>query len=340
MSKNLPLRFLITGGCGFIGSALVRFLIQKTNKIVFNIDNLTYASNTNALDKVKHSKRYHFFKCDICNYVDVKKIFFEVNPDIICHLAAETHVDNSIQEPKDFITTNIIGSFNLLEVSRIYLNSIENKKKFIFHHISTDEVYGELKNKNKSFTENSKYLPSSPYSATKASADHLVRSWQRTYDLPTIITNCSNNYGPYQNKEKLIPHMIYNAMKGKKLPVYGDGKQIRDWLYVDDHVRALYKVATKGKIGETYNIGGNNEMRNIDLVRHICSLLDTYISNKPEGINSFSQLITFVEDRKGHDKRYSIDSSKINRDLGWKPKETIETGIKKTVKWFLQNKLI
>ena len=337
MSKNLPLRFLITGGDGFIGLALIRFFIKKTNKLVFNIDNLTYASNRNSLDQINDSNRYNFFKCDICNYSALQKIFFKVKPDIVCHLAAETHVDNSIHKPNVFIQTNIVGSFNLLEVARKYFYNIKNKKNFIFHHISTDEVYGELKNRNKSFTEDSKYLPNSPYSASKASADHLVRSWQRTYGLPIIITNCSNNYGPYQNKEKLIPHMIYNAIRGKKLPVYGNGKQIRDWLYVDDHVRALYKVATKGKIGATYNIGGNNEMRNIDLVQHICSLLDIYIKVKPKGIKSFSQLISFVEDRKGHDKRYAIDASKIYKDLGWKPKETIESGIKKTVKWFLQN---
>ena len=335
MSKKLPLRFLITGGCGFIGSAFVRFLINKTNKIVFNLDKLTYASNHNSLDQVKSSKRYKFFKCDICNYANLKKIIFQVKPDIICHLAAETHVDNSIHKPKDFIQTNIIGSFNLLELAKKYYE--KKRKNFIFHHISTDEVYGELNNRDKPFTENSKYLPNSPYSASKASADHLVRSWQRTYGLPIIITNCSNNYGPYQNKEKLIPHMIDNAIRGNKLPVYGNGKQIRDWLYVDDHVRALYKVATKGKIGETYNIGGNTQIKNIDMVKHICRLLDIHIKVKPNGIKSFRELISFVEDRKGHDKRYAIDASKIYKDLGWKPRETIESGINKTVKWFLQN---
>ena len=337
MSKKLPTRFLITGGYGFIGSALIRFLINKTNKLVYNIDNLTYASNINSLNQVKNSNRYNFFKCDICNYTKLQKIIFKVKPDIICHLAAETHVDNSILKPNNFIQTNIIGSFNLLEIARKYFEKIKNEKKFIFQHISTDEVYGELKNRNKFFTEDSKYLPNSPYSASKASADHLVRSWHRTYGLPTIITNCSNNYGPYQNKEKLIPHMIYNAIRGKKLPVYGDGRHIRDWLYVDDHVKALYKVAINGKIGETYNIGGNNEIKNIVLIKHICDLLDIYVTDKPKEIKSFSELISFVEDRKGHDRRYAIDASKIYRELGWKPKETIESGVKKTVKWFLQN---
>ena len=337
MSKKLPLRFLITGGCGFIGSALVRFLIKKTNKIVFNVDKLTYASNLNSLDEVKTSDRYNFFKSDICNQSDMYKVILKSKPNIICNLAAETHVDNSIQKPKDFIRTNIFGTFNLLEATKKYYYSLIDKRKFVFHHISTDEVYGELRKKNKFFTENSKYYPNSPYAASKASSDHLVRAWQRTYNIPIIITNCSNNYGPYQNKEKLIPLMILNAIRGKKLPIYGDGKQIRDWLYVDDHVRALYKVATKGKIGETYNIGSNNEMKNIDLVKHICNLLDSYILDKPKGIKSFSQLISFVKDRKGHDRRYAIDARKIYKDLGWKPKESFETGIKKTMKWFLQN---
>jgi len=333
-------RFLITGGAGFIGSALIRLIINKTNHRVFNLDKLTYASNLKALKKIEKNKRYLFKKIDICDVNKVKHLFDEFKPDIVIHLAAETHVDRSIDGPKKFIETNILGSYTLLEESRSYWSSLRSykKKNFRFLHVSTDEVYGDLEKKSDPFTENSSYAPSSPYSASKASSDHLVRAWHRTFKLPTIITNCSNNYGPYQFHEKLIPLIILNALEGKKLPIYGKGDQIRDWLYVEDHAMALLKVALNGKIGETYNIGGQNELKNIEVVKTICNILDELKPIKFNNITNYKELINFVEDRPGHDKRYAIDISKINKKLKWKPKETFATGIKKTIKWYLNNK--
>ena len=288
----------------------------------------------------KSKERYFFEKIDICNKLDLKRLFLKYKPDCVMHLAAESHVDRSIDNADNFIKTNIIGTFHLLEISRYYLSLLNNKKSknFKFHHISTDEVYGDLGLCGESFKEETKYDPSSPYSASKASSDHLVRAWGRTYGLPIVITNCSNNYGPYHFPEKLIPLSIINAIKGNHLPIYGSGQQIRDWLYVDDHAEALIKVLTKGKLGETYNIGGNNEMKNIDVVKFICNLLDKKIINKPFNISSFSNLIKYVDDRPGHDMKYSINTSKIKDNLGWSPKETFETGIEKTVDWFLNNR--
>ena len=334
------MKILITGGAGFIGSALVRHIISETPYSIINVDKLTYAGNLDSLNDVALNQKYVFEQADICDPVQISKIFMKHKPNVVMHLAAESHVDRSIEGPYEFINTNIIGTYNLLESSRIYyedLNQID-KSKFIFHHISTDEVYGDLSNNNDFFTEDTPYSPSSPYSATKASSDHLVRAWGRTFNLPTIITNCSNNYGPFHFPEKLIPHIILNAIQGKTLPVYGNGLQIRDWLYVDDHARALLKVITEGKIGETYNIGGNNEKKNIDVVKNICSLLDELAPQKPSGILHYHELISFVEDRPGHDQRYAIDASKIYNDLGWKPEETFESGIRKTVLWYLENK--
>ena len=330
---------LITGGAGFIGSALIRHIINNTNHNVINVDNLTYAGNLDSIDSVIHSKRYRFEKVDICNTNEINRIFREYMPDIIMHLAAESHVDRSIDDPGEFIKTNIFGTYVLLQQSRIYLNSLNGPKKeqFRFHHVSTDEVYGDLEGEDDLFSELTSYDPSSPYSASKASSDHLVRAWHRTFKLPILITNCSNNYGPYQFPEKLIPLIINNALAGKPLPIYGDGKQIRDWLYVDDHVRALMKVALKGKVGETYNIGGNNEKKNIEVVTEICHILDELIINKIDGISKYHQLINYVEDRSGHDLRYAIDASKIFDKLGWMPNETFETGIQKTVEWYLKN---
>ncbi|MCM8774720.1 MAG: dTDP-glucose 4,6-dehydratase [Candidatus Omnitrophica bacterium] len=333
---------LVTGGAGFIGSAVIRYLIKNTNFKVVNIDKLTYASNLDSLREVADSKNYFFEKVDICDKENVRKVFETYQPDIVMHLAAESHVDRSIDGPYDFIQTNILGTFTLLEESRRYWINLKEKANFIFHHISTDEVYGELPHPDERadyhkylFTENTPYAPSSPYSATKASSDHLVRAWHRTYGLPVVITNCSNNYGPYQFPEKLIPLMILNAIEGKKLPVYGKGDQIRDWLYVEDHAEALVLVATKGKIGETYNIGGDNERRNIEVVHKICEILEEIYPNKDI---SYKDLITFVEDRPGHDRRYAIDASKIKRELGWKPKENFESGLRKTIEWYLKNR--
>lgn len=339
---------IITGGCGFIGSSLIRYLIHETDFNILNLDKMTYAGNKESLHSIENNHRYQFKKIDICDAPKIKEIFYDFKPDIIMHLAAESHVDRSIDGPKDFIKTNIIGTFNLLEQARNYWNNLEDNKKknFRFHHISTDEVFGDLphpdyikniKGDLPLFHEDSSYAPSSPYSASKASSDHLVRAWHRTYKLPVVITNCSNNYGPFQFPEKLIPIVILNALSGKKLPVYGKGNAIRDWLYVDDHVKALLLVATKGKIGETYNIGGHNEKKNIEVVKLICKILDDFVSDKPEGITRYSDLITHVKDRSGHDLRYAIDARKIKKDLGWEPLETFETGIKKTVEWYLDN---
>ena len=338
MSRKL---FLITGGAGFIGSALIRLIFDKTNHGVVNIDKLTYASNLESLDSIqsKNHNFYAFEKADICDKDTIKRILFQYKPDAIIHLAAESHVDRSIDSPDEFIHTNIFGTYNLLEQSRAYWMSLNGSKKddFRFHHISTDEVYGDLDEGCDPFTEETPYAPSSPYSASKASSDFLVRAWQRTFNFPTIITNCSNNYGPYQFPEKLIPLIIMNALQGKDLPIYGNGKQVRDWLYVDDHARALLHVAMTGKIGETYNIGGYNELQNIEVVKIICSILDELAPNKPNGITQYEQLVTYVVDRAGHDVRYAINASKIANELNWRPKETFETGIRKTVKWYLEN---
>ena len=333
MNKNI----LVTGGAGFIGSAVIRYLINETNNNVLNVDKLTYAGNLESLASVNDNPRYQFLHADICDKVAMTKAFDDFEPDIVMHLAAESHVDRSIDGPMDFIQTNIIGTYTLLEVARNYWQNLteDKKSRFKFHHISTDEVYGDLEGTEDLFTEATSYSPSSPYSASKASSDHLVRAWHRTYGLPIVITNCSNNYGPYHFPEKLIPLVILNALDGKPLPVYGDGKQIRDWLYVEDHARALYLVATTAKVGETYNIGGHNEKQNIDVVKTICTILDN-INPRMDG-QSYTQQITFVKDRPGHDLRYAIDASKINNELGWQPQETFESGIQKTVEWYLSN---
>ncbi len=335
MNKNI----LITGGAGFIGSALIRYIISNTENTVINIDKLTYAGNLDSLKSVETNVRYIFKQVDICDSKQIRNIFDKYQPDLVMHLAAESHVDRSIDTPAEFIKTNIFGTYVLLEETRSYLSNLgSNKmKKFRFHHISTDEVYGDLEHEDKLFTETTSYAPSSPYSASKASSDHLVRAWQRTYKLPTIITNCSNNYGPYQFPEKLIPTIILNSIEGKKIPVYGTGKQIRDWLFVDDHARALLDVAFNGNIGETYNIGGHNELQNIEVVKIICSILDELSPCKLKNISKYEELITFVDDRPGHDTRYAIDASKIEKDLGWTPNENFSSGIKKTVEWYLQN---
>ena len=328
----------VTGGAGFIGSALVRFLINETAHTVINFDKLTYAGNLESLKSIESNERYHFVQGDICDRELVSQTFDKYQPDFIMHLAAESHVDRSIDGPGEFIQTNIVGTYALLEAARGYYNGLAAAKKqvFRFHHISTDEVYGDL-GETGLFTEETSYEPSSPYSASKAASDHLVRAWHRTYQLPVVVTNCSNNYGPFHFPEKLIPLVILNALEGKPLPVYGNGKQIRDWLYVEDHARALYKVVSEGKLGETYNIGGFNEKQNIEVVTTICHHLNEMIVDKPAGLTDFNQLITFVKDRPGHDVRYAIDASKINTELGWHPQETFESGIKKTIEWFLAN---
>ena len=334
---------LITGGAGFIGSAVVRHIIENTNDSVINVDCLTYAGNVESIATASDSERYHFVQADICDAKKMADVFAIYQPDAVMHLAAESHVDRSIDGPADFMQTNIIGTFTLLEAARSYWSNLSAEKKsaFRFHHISTDEVYGDLEGTDDLFTEQTSYEPSSPYSASKASSDHLVRAWNRTYGLPVVVTNCSNNYGPYHFPEKLIPHIILNALSAKSLPIYGDGSQIRDWLYVEDHARALYKVVSEGKVGETYNIGGHNEKKNIEVVQTLCDLLDELV---PTGSNcatshlsSYNELITFVKDRPGHDVRYAIDASKIERELGWVPEESFNTGIRKTVEWYLNN---
>jgi len=333
------MRILITGGAGFIGSALIRHLIQDTEHEVLNLDKLTYAGNLESLTLVAESPRYRFIQADIADAERVAKTLNEFQPDAIMHLAAESHVDRSIDGPAAFIQTNIVGTYSLLESTRAYWLGLEAQRKvaFRFHHISTDEVYGDLHGVDDLFSESTPYAPSSPYSASKAASDHLVRAWQRTYGLPVLITNCSNNYGPYHFPEKLIPLMILNALAGKPLPVYGNGQQVRDWLYVEDHARALLKVVSEGKVGETYNIGGHNEQKNLDVVRAICTLLEELAPQKPTGISHYEDLITYVQDRPGHDLRYAIDASKIERELGWVPQETFETGLRKTVQWYLNN---
>jgi len=302
------MKILITGGAGFIGSALIRFLLDAGNVEVINLDKLTYAGNLESLAEAASNPNYHFEQVDICDAVELDRVFAQYAPQLVMHLAAESHVDRS------------------------------TKDNFRFHHISTDEVYGDLEGPEDLFTEETSYAPSSPYSASKAASDHLVRAWHRTYNFPVIVTNCSNNYGPYQFPEKLIPVIILNALEGKPLPIYGNGKQIRDWLYVDDHARALYHVAVNGKLGETYNIGGHNEKQNLEVVHTICSIMEELVPEKPAGIERYVDLITYVKDRPGHDVRYAIDASKIEQELGWVPQETFETGLRKTVEWYLQNK--
>ena len=333
-------KILVTGGAGFIGSAVVRHIIQNTQDSVVNVDKLTYAGNLESLTEVANNPRYAFEQVDICDRAELDRVFAQHQPDAVMHLAAESHVDRSIDSACEFIQTNIVGTFNLLEAARAYWQQMPSEKReaFRFHHISTDEVYGDLHGTDDLFTETTPYAPSSPYSASKASSDHLVRAWLRTYGLPTIVTNCSNNYGPYHFPEKLIPLMILNALDGKPLPVYGDGMQIRDWLFVEDHARALYQVVTEGVVGETYNIGGHNEKANIEVVKTICALLEELVPEKPAGVARYEDLITFVQDRPGHDVRYAIDAAKIGRELGWKPQETFESGIRKTVQWYLDNK--
>lgn len=353
------MKIMVTGGAGFIGSAVIRHVILNTRDSVVNLDKLTYAGNLESLNGVSDSDRYAFEQVDICDRAELDRVFTQHQPDAVMHLAAESHVDRSIDGPAEFMQTNIIGTYNLLESARAYWNNLDEvrKRAFRFHHISTDEVYGDLPHPSDFgglsapennlgqqhlplFTEETSYAPSSPYSASKASSDHLVRAWMRTYGFPTIITNCSNNYGPYHFPEKLIPLVILNALEGKSLPVYGKGDQIRDWLYVEDHARALYKVITEGKIGETYNIGGHNEKQNIEVVHTICELLEEMVpmsTHSREGVNpqGFKGLITYVTDRPGHDVRYAIDASKIEKELGWKPEESFESGIRKTVEWYL-----
>jgi dTDP-glucose 4,6-dehydratase len=339
MSKQKTI--LVTGGAGFIGSALIRYIIKNTRHKAVNIDKLTYSGNLQSLVSIKKNSNYVFEQVDICNENELLGVFKRNQPDIVMHLAAESHVDRSIDGPDDFIQTNIVGTFILLEQSKIYWQSLDGDKKenFRFLHVSTDEVYGDLGGSTDFFSEDTAYDPSSPYSASKASSDHLVRAWYRTYGLPVLITNCSNNYGPCQFPEKLIPHIILNALEGKSLPIYGDGKQIRDWLYVDDHVTALMNVALNAKVGETYNIGGNNEIKNIEVVSKVCDILDELVPSKLNGMSSFNELITYVKDRPGHDVRYAINANKIVKDLNWRPKEDFNSGIQKTVEWYLDNKI-
>ncbi|MEZ9607760.1 dTDP-glucose 4,6-dehydratase [Vibrio cyclitrophicus] len=337
------MKILVTGGAGFIGSAVIRHIINNTQDQVVNIDCLTYAGNLDSLAEVDGNERYSFEQVNVCDRTALDKVFNQHKPDVVMHLAAESHVDRSITGPAAFIETNVLGTYTLLEATRSYWNSLSKdaKEAFRFHHISTDEVYGDLPHPDEVaqdtvlplFLETTPYAPSSPYSASKASSDHLVRAWLRTYGLPTIVTNCSNNYGPYHFPEKLIPLVILNALDGKELPIYGKGDQIRDWLYVEDHARALYKVVTEGKVGETYNIGGHNEKQNIEVVNTICTILDDLVPQAAK----YSEQITYVADRPGHDRRYAIDSSKMQRELNWLPEETFETGLRKTVQWYLDN---
>ena len=348
------MKLLVTGGAGFIGSAVIRHIIQNSDDSVVNVDKLTYAGNLESLTSVSDSDRYSFAQVDICDRAALDQVFATHQPDAVMHLAAESHVDRSIDGPAEFIETNIVGTYQLLEATRAYWNTLDSERKqaFRFHHISTDEVYGDLPHPNDSeqasehlFTEQTSYAPSSPYSASKASSDHLVRAWQRTYGLPVLVTNCSNNYGPYHFPEKLIPLVILNALEGKPLPIYGAGDQIRDWLYVEDHARALCKVVKEGQIGETYNIGGHNEKQNIEVVRTICNLLDELAPASERDLKAldgtpllgYSQLMTLVADRPGHDRRYAIDASKIEHELGWVPEETFESGLRKTVQWYLDS---
>ena len=333
------MKVLVTGGAGFIGSAVIRHLLGHTKASVVNVDKLTYAGNLDSLVSVSDSPNYQFEQVDICDREALKSVFTQHAPDAVMHLAAESHVDRSIDAPDDFLRTNVLGTGQLLSATLGYWRSLPAPRAdaFRFLHVSTDEVYGDLADTGGYFTEETRYEPSSPYAATKAASDHLARAWHRTFKLPVLVTNCSNNYGPYHFPEKLIPHMILNALSGKPLPVYGDGSQIRDWLHVEDHARALWTVLTRGKVGETYNIGGHNEKRNLEVVRLICAHLQQEIPH-PGGPDGYEKLIKFVTDRPGHDTRYAIDAGKIERELGWKPQETFESGLKKTVSWYLNNR--
>ena len=333
----------VTGGAGFIGSAVIRYLINNTECSIINIDKLTYAGNLSTLESVANNPRYFFELADICDAQKISELLKQYKPDAIMHLAAETHVDRSIDNATAFIQTNIVGTYVLLEAARHYWHSLSETKKsaFRFHHISTDEVFGDLKSAVGFFTEMTPYAPNSPYSASKAGADHLVRAWYKTYGFPVILTNCSNNYGVFQFPEKLIPLMILNAVQGKKLPIYGNGNQVRDWLFVDDHARALYLALTRGEIGESYNIGGHNQKTNLEVVNTICAVLDELVPTEKnpntQGVRRYADLIEFVADRPGHDQRYAIDAGKIQRELGWQPLDTFESGIRKTVEWYLDN---
>ena len=334
------MKILITGGAGFIGSAVIRHVVANTTDCVVNLDKLTYAGNLESLAEVSADDRYRLEHFDICYRPEVERVFTEHRPDVVMHLAAESHVDRSIDGPGAFIDTNFVGTYVLLDVSRHYWSELDNGRKdaFRFHHISTDEVYGDLGSADELFTEGSAYAPSSPYAASKAGSDHLVRAWQHTYDLPTLITNCSNNYGPNQFPEKLIPLTILNALQGIALPVFGHGQQVRDWLYVEDHARALHQVISQAPAGETYNIGGHSEQANLRVVQRICGLLEELAPHKPNSVNRYDELISFVTDRPGHDQRYAIDAGKIRNDLGWAPQETFDSGLRKTVEWYLANK--
>lgn len=337
LKVEILVKILVTGGAGFIGSAVIRHIIANTIDFVVNVDKLTYAGNLESLQSVDQDPRYAFEHVDICSREELDRVFREHQPDAVMHLAAESHVDRSISGPSEFIQTNIFGTYSLLEAARAYWSGLDEPRKsaFRFHHISTDEVYGDLEGPEDLFTETTPYQPSSPYSASKASSDHLVRAWARTYGLPTLLTNCSNNYGPFHFPEKLIPLVILNALEGKPLPIYGKGDQIRDWLFVEDHARALYKVVSEGEVGETYNIGGHNEKQNLEVVRTVCELLDELCPDSK--FSPHFNLVTYVTDRPGHDVRYAIDASKIQRELGWVPEETFESGIRKTVEWYLGN---
>ena len=328
------MKFLITGGAGFIGSAVIRHLIEYTDHSVINVDKLTYAGNLESLNACLNSNKYSFNKIDICNEKDVFEILSVEQPNVVMHLAAESHVDKSIDRPDEFIKTNILGTYNLLEATRkLTSKGIE----VLFHHISTDEVFGDLDDHSTPFHEETSYDPSSPYSASKASSDHLVRSWGRTFNIPFVITNCSNNYGPYQFPEKLIPLTILKALNKEEIPIYGDGLQIRDWLYVEDHAKALIEVAISGESGQTYNIGAENQKTNLEVVENICSILDELHPNKDENFSSYKDLIKFVKDRPGHDRHYAINPTKINKQLGWKAQETFQSGLLKTVQWYIEN---
>ena len=334
------MNLLVTGGAGFIGSAVIRHVLAHAGVRIVNVDKLTYAGNLDSLAQIMAHESYTFEEVDICDRKSLDMIFSKYQPDAVMHLAAESHVDRSIEDASVFLETNIMGTYNLLEVAREYFNTLDAERRgtFKFHHVSTDEVYGDLEGTESMFTETTSYAPSSPYSASKASSDHLVRAWGRTYGLPVIVTNCSNNYGPYHFPEKLIPHVILNALHGKSLPIYGSGMQIRDWLYVEDHAKALFKVLMEGEVGETYNIGGHNEKTNLEVVESVCDILEQLAPEKPAGVINYRDLITFVKDRPGHDARYAIDASKIEYELGWVPEETFESGLQKTVQWYLDNR--